>query len=55
MRAGLCIEVDYLSAQKYGHHGPIVTYLARCENDDCKTFDPTGKKVWFKVDEMGFL
>ncbi|KAF9053836.1 hypothetical protein BDZ89DRAFT_1098297 [Hymenopellis radicata] len=33
--------------------GPIVSYLAKCTNGDCTTFDTTSAE-WFKIDEQGF-
>lgn len=35
------------------HMGPVITYMAHCDNDDCTTFQADGN-VWFKVDEAGY-
>ncbi|KAK2002361.1 hypothetical protein LX36DRAFT_730262 [Colletotrichum falcatum] len=35
------------------HIGPTITYMAKCANDDCTTFQPGSKDVWFKVQEQG--
>ncbi|KAF9000169.1 hypothetical protein BDZ89DRAFT_999437 [Hymenopellis radicata] len=33
--------------------GPIVSYMTRCTNDNCPTFDTTNAP-WFKIDQQGF-
>ncbi|TVY35011.1 Polysaccharide monooxygenase, partial [Lachnellula occidentalis] len=35
------------------HSGPVITYMARCANDDCTTYTPGTSAVWFKVAEAG--
>ncbi|CAG8961004.1 hypothetical protein HYFRA_00002544 [Hymenoscyphus fraxineus] len=35
------------------HVGPAMAYMARCANDDCKTFMPGTDAVWFKIKEAG--
>ncbi|KDN71242.1 putative glycosyl hydrolase family 61 [Colletotrichum sublineola] len=36
------------------HIGPTITYMAKCANDDCTTWQPSAKdNVWFKVQEEG--
>jgi len=35
------------------HRGPVITYMARCANDDCTTYLPGTSAVWFKVAETG--
>lgn len=33
-----------------GHHGPMDTYMSRCPNDDCSTYNGDGD--WFKIDQL---
>ncbi|CAG8970992.1 hypothetical protein HYALB_00007660, partial [Hymenoscyphus albidus] len=35
------------------HVGPALDYMARCANDDCKTFMPGTDAVWFKIKHAG--
>lgn len=36
------------------HSGPLVTWMARCANDDCGTFTGSAGNVWFKIDQSGY-
>ncbi|OHW99692.1 cellulose-growth-specific protein [Colletotrichum incanum] len=35
------------------HIGPTLTYMAKCPNDDCTTWQPGTDAVWFKIQEEG--
>ncbi|KAI3397523.1 hypothetical protein diail_10615 [Diaporthe ilicicola] len=35
------------------HVGPTLTYMAKCDNDDCTTYEPGTDAVWFKIQENG--
>lgn len=35
------------------HVGPTITYMAKCDNDDCTTYEPGTDAVWFKIQENG--
>lgn len=35
------------------HVGPTVTYMARCPDAGCDTYEPGTDAVWFKVQEEG--
>jgi hypothetical protein len=35
------------------HVGPVITYMARCVNDNCTTYLPGTDAVWFKIQEAG--
>lgn len=35
------------------HVGPTITYMAKCANDDCTTYEPGTDAVWFKIQENG--
>ncbi|EIM91666.1 uncharacterized protein STEHIDRAFT_165886 [Stereum hirsutum FP-91666 SS1] len=35
------------------HKGPTMTYMAKCDTDDCSTFTGLDGNVWFKIDEAG--
>ncbi|KAF8330601.1 glycoside hydrolase, partial [Cantharellus anzutake] len=50
-------NLKILWANSYTAHwihfmGPIMTYMALCENNDCKTDKGTSNK-WFKISELG--
>ncbi|KAH7305952.1 glycoside hydrolase [Stachybotrys elegans] len=51
--AGSEVKLDWTSWPA-SHKGPIMDYMARCENDDCLTVDKETLK-WFKIAEMGQL
>ncbi|KAF7555645.1 hypothetical protein G7046_g6506 [Stylonectria norvegica] len=35
------------------HVGPVLTYMARCPDSGCNTWQPGSSAVWFKVQEGG--
>ncbi|KAK2061046.1 hypothetical protein LY76DRAFT_590834 [Colletotrichum caudatum] len=35
------------------HIGPTITYMAKCANNDCTTWQPGNQAIWFKVQEKG--
>ncbi|TRM58514.1 glycoside hydrolase [Schizophyllum amplum] len=54
-RPGSELEVKWSGGggQKWPHNaGPMLTYLARCADDDCTKFDAADAR-WFKIDEVG--
>lgn len=52
---GSDIEVSWMGGgghQAWPHNvGPMLTYLARCDDDDCMNFDSKDAE-WFKIDEV---
>ena len=36
------------------HSGPVLTWMARCANDNCGTFTGGSGNVWFKIDQVGY-
>ncbi|KAK0702182.1 glycoside hydrolase [Lasiosphaeris hirsuta] len=36
------------------HSGPVMTYLAHCANDDCKSFKGDNGKIWVKIDQLAY-
>jgi len=53
VKAGDPIEL-YWTEIDPEHRGPMMTWLSKCDNDDCTTYVPKGD-AWFKIDEIGFL
>jgi hypothetical protein len=51
--AGSDIELQWTTWPD-SHHGPVVTYLAACTNNDCSTVDKTTLK-FFKIAERGLV
>ncbi|TKW55856.1 Polysaccharide monooxygenase Cel61a [Colletotrichum tanaceti] len=35
------------------HYGPTITYMAKCPNNDCTSWQPGTEAVWFKIQEEG--
>ncbi|KAK1573135.1 family 61 glycosyl hydrolase [Colletotrichum navitas] len=35
------------------HIGPTITYMAKCANNDCTTWQPGKDAAWFKIQEQG--
>lgn len=36
------------------HKGPVITYMAKCPNDNCRNWTPSGSdRVWFKIAHAG--
>ena len=35
--------------------GPLLTYMASCESENCDAFEPTVETPWFKVAQLGQL
>ncbi|KAK0627913.1 glycoside hydrolase [Immersiella caudata] len=36
------------------HSGPVMTYLAHCPDDDCKSFKGDTGKVWVKIEQLSY-
>ncbi|KAK4157179.1 family 61 putative glycoside hydrolase [Chaetomidium leptoderma] len=36
------------------HSGPVMTYLAHCTGDDCKTFKGDTGNVWVKIEQLEY-
>ncbi|KAH6641008.1 glycoside hydrolase [Chaetomium tenue] len=36
------------------HSGPVMTYLAHCTNNDCKTFSGSTGAVWVKIEQLAY-
>ena len=36
------------------HSGPVITWMARCAQDDCGSFTGSEGSVWFKIDQAGY-
>ncbi|KAK4669913.1 uncharacterized protein QC763_207120 [Podospora pseudopauciseta] len=36
------------------HSGPVFTYLAKCANNDCKTFKGDTGNVWVKIEQLSY-
>lgn len=50
--AGETVDL-YWTTWPTSHVGPTITYMAKCDNDDCTTYSPGTDTVWFKVQEDG--
>ncbi|EIM79875.1 uncharacterized protein STEHIDRAFT_150860 [Stereum hirsutum FP-91666 SS1] len=47
-------SVDFFwTAWPDSHKGPTMTYMAKCDTDDCSTFSGQDGDVWFKIDHAG--
>jgi len=50
-KAGSTIQLHW-TAWPESHHGPVITYLARCRGC-CTAYQPRKNRVWFKIKEEG--
>lgn len=50
--AGASVNL-YWTEWPTSHVGPTITYMAKCDNDDCTTYTPGTDTVWFKIQEDG--
>ncbi|EIM83161.1 uncharacterized protein STEHIDRAFT_149094 [Stereum hirsutum FP-91666 SS1] len=47
-------QVEFFwTAWPSSHEGPTMTYMAKCDSDDCSTFSGQDGDVWFKIDHAG--
>ena len=53
VNAGDQIEL-YWTAWPSSHHGPVIDYLAKCDDDDCVNVDKTTLE-FFKIDAVGLV
>ncbi|KAK2032513.1 family 61 glycosyl hydrolase [Colletotrichum zoysiae] len=50
--AGEEVALDWTTWPE-SHIGPTITYMAKCANNDCTTWQPGNQAIWFKVQEKG--
>ncbi|KAK2040673.1 hypothetical protein LZ31DRAFT_557655 [Colletotrichum somersetense] len=50
--AGEEVTLDWTTWPE-SHIGPTITYMAKCANNDCTTWQPGNQAIWFKVQEKG--
>ncbi|PSK48385.1 hypothetical protein B9Z65_5561 [Elsinoe australis] len=46
--------ISFIPGNNMGHTGPLLWFMAKVpQGQDVKTWDPTGKDVWFKIQQSG--